>query len=386
MSDISVGSTASGATRAPQPAAGYLFGPVIDFVCLGGGSLIFLFGLVLFAEPELRPSIVFAAIVVSHFVNNPHFMHSYQIFYENFLEKAFGETYSRTMRIRYVVAGIGVPLAMGLFFVYAVLTADPALLGLGANAMAFLVGWHYVKQGYGILIVESVLKRSFFNDSEKRWLRWNGFAVWWFSWIYANISLHESTTFGLRHYSFDLPDWLAALAGALMVTTTFIVLVLVARKRFVNGNRLPVNGLLAYASSGYVWLVAIHLEPLLVLLVPAFHSLQYLAVVWRYQLNKARADVGDQAPVEVLGGRLSISRPILRLLRFVVIGTCAGVVAFWVAPLILHLGVPYDRASFGPALFFFMAFVFINVHHYFLDNVMWRRENPDIKRHLFSAH
>ena len=31
-----------------------------------------------------------------------------------------------------------------------------------------------------------------------------------------------------------------------------------------------------------------------------------------------------------------------------------------------------------------LILLFINVHHYFLDSVMWRRENPDTRRFLFS--
>jgi hypothetical protein len=32
----------------------------------------------------------------------------------------------------------------------------------------------------------------------------------------------------------------------------------------------------------------------------------------------------------------------------------------------------------------FLFYIFINVHHYFLDNVMWRRGNPDVQKHLFA--
>ena len=27
----------------------------------------------------------------------------------------------------------------------------------------------------------------------------------------------------------------------------------------------------------------------------------------------------------------------------------------------------------------------INIHHYFIDNVIWRRDNPEMKSHLFGA-
>jgi hypothetical protein len=31
-----------------------------------------------------------------------------------------------------------------------------------------------------------------------------------------------------------------------------------------------------------------------------------------------------------------------------------------------------------------MFYIFINIHHYFLDNVMWRRGNPDVQQHIFA--
>ena len=37
----------------------------------------------------------------------------------------------------------------------------------------------------------------------------------------------------------------------------------------------------------------------------------------------------------------------------------------------------------GSSLFFFIVLIFINVHHYFLDNVMWRRGNPEVAKYLF---
>ena len=48
--------------------------------------------------------------------------------------------------------------------------------------------------------------------------------------------------------------------------------------------------------------------------------------------------------------------------------------------------MPYDRGIFGSQMFLFMFAIFINVHHYFLDNVMWRRENPDIAKYLLRTH
>lgn len=56
------------------------------------------------------------------------------------------------MRARYVFAGLVVPaMFAGLFTscTYCMIFGDAQLLGYDANLVAFLVGWYYVKQGYG---------------------------------------------------------------------------------------------------------------------------------------------------------------------------------------------------------------------------------------------
>jgi hypothetical protein len=70
------------------------------------------------------------------------------------------------------------------------------------------------------------------------------------------------------------------------------------------------------------------------------------------------------------------------LAAFIVLGLLAGFVGFWGLPVALPALVPYDSQAYGPGVFVFLYCIFINVHHYFLDSVMWRRENPEVKKYL----
>lgn len=72
------------------------------------------------------------------------------------------------------------------------------MLGFGINLIGFLVGWHYVKQGCGMLIVDAVLKKNYFSDQEKRVLSLNAYAVWIMSWLYANHTIHQHNFFCLK--------------------------------------------------------------------------------------------------------------------------------------------------------------------------------------------
>ena len=49
--------------------------------------------------------------------------------------------------------------------------------------------------------------------------------------------------------------------------------------------------------------------------------------------------------------------------------------------LALGLGAPRALAAESA----FTGWTFINLHHYFIDSVTWRRENPETRRHLFGA-
>jgi hypothetical protein len=370
------------APTAPAHARGWLFHPLVDFFCLGGGSLLLLLPLLLVpVTPTLRLDFAFWALVVAHIVNHPHFAHSYQIFYGGFRGKAFGHTFEPWLRRRYLFAGLVVPVLLLAYLLATIAIGSAAALGYAANAMFFLVGWHYVKQGYGMAMLDAAMKRRFFTAGEKKVLLWNGHAGWLLSWLLANRVVSEINYWGLALYSFAAPAWLIDLATAAAVCTTGALLVMVVRKAHKEGWQLPWNGLLAYAVSLYAWLLFARVNPLFLAFVPAFHSLQYLVVVWRYQLNRTQAepDAGMRP------GRLLPSVGSLRLALFLALGILLGWLGFWGLPLWLNDTVAYDRAIFGPAVFLFVIWIFINIHHYFLDNVMWRRENPETRRFLFGT-
>ncbi len=38
-----------------------------------------------------------------------------------------------------------------------------------------------------------------------------------------------------------------------------------------------------------------------------------------------------------------------------------------------------EFGSLGPTPYFAAIYAFVNMHHYFMDTVIWRRENPDTR-------
>lgn len=380
MTDLPAGAApAAASVRAAGGPRPDLHSPLIDFVFLGGGSIPILLLLVLLVGPGHQTAVLLTASVLAAFVNNPHFMASYQIFYDRFPEKLRDN--ASGLRARYWIAGIAVPLALVGYFAWCAAIADPGMLGRAANVMFFLVGWHYVKQGYGVLIVESVLQRAFFSDREKDVLRWNGYAAWVFSWVYGNRVVQAASFEGMEYVTLGIPERAAWATGAAALATGLAALVVLGR-RAVAG-RLPFNGTCGYLSAVYLWMLLVHMNPIFLLLGPLFHSLQYLAVVWRYQMNKGAAADEDGEDVAVLSGLVRLSKGQAALAWFVLVGMMAGALAFYIVPIALDLAIAYREDLFGPSMFLFMFVVFINIHHYFMDNVMWRKENPDIRANLF---
>jgi len=351
-----------------QLAQRYLFGPIVDFMLLGGGSLLILLILRLsLGNAELSVSFT-ATLILANVINHPHFAHSYQMFYRDFGKKI--SSYPRDLCIRYLVSGVVVPVLLISFFASTIIFDAPRIMGLAANLMFFLVGWHYVKQGYGMAMVDAVLKRGFYSDIEKKRLLQNAYAVWIFSWLLVNylIGAKEVKYFEISYFIFPVSTFFLVAAGLICAATTVRLLSVLIQRRS-TGKTFAWNGLLAYFVSVYAWLLI--RDPLVLLWIPLFHSLQYLTVVWRYEINRHRA-------------KPSAIRPAFRFGLFVVCGFGMGYLGFWALPEWLNANVQYSKELFGTSLFLYVFWIFINVHHYTLDAVMWRKGNPDVQAHLFT--
>jgi hypothetical protein len=378
---------APGALRRPGlPKTAYLCGPVVDFLTLGGGSLIACALIALFLPNGIsRASQGFVVVVLMFAINQPHFAHSYQMFYRNFRAKAFGGSYAPALRWRYVTAGLAVPAALVGFLVGAALSGSARVVATGANLMFFLVGWHYVKQGYGILIVDSVQKRLMFSDRAKLVFRINGYACWAVAWLGLNHTLAANPYLGIVYYSLPFPEAAYTASIAIATLTTLAALAALAARFNAAKGRLPWNGVIAYLTTLYLWVVFVRINPLVLAVVPTFHSLQYLAVVWRYQLNAgaSRAPARGGLVFTILG-RIWPDGTARRLAVFVAAGVALGFLGFMGIPRLMDSLSLYDERLYGPSLFLFLFYIFINVHHYFLDNVMWRRGNPDVQQYIFG--
>ena len=375
---------ASGTGTFPRPdRRRHVHNGWIDFLTLGGGSLVVLVALAAFypRDDAARAVLASTALVLAFFLTYPHVAHSYQLFYKDFLNKAFSP--ESALAARYRFAGVLLPVAMVVFFAFALAQDSLALLGLAGNVTLLMSGWHYAKQGFGILMLDAARKGVRFNAGERKRLLWNTHLIWVTFWLMINDTLVKQEMWGITYYLVDVPESLRTAMLGVVVLSALVIGYDFFRKWRVE-RALPVNGIVAYAATVYAWVLIGRFDPVLLLVVPLFHGLQYLSVVWRYRLNAEEARLRAR-PSVASRGREWFRTTRAGLARFAVAGGLLGGLLFWGGPSALDTLVGYDRAIFGAALFFFIGWTFVGIHHTFMDNVIWRRENPDSRRYLFEA-
>ena len=363
--------------------AGYLFHPLVDFVLAGGGSMLLALPIILLIQDKkaIEATALWWGFVLSNVINFPHFANSYQLLYTGIGKRIFGADTTTKVRLRYLWAGFVAPaLILGFLFV-AYTLGDPRLLGYAANAMAFSVGWHYVKQGYGVISVLSAIRRIYYTNVEKRLLLLNGYVVWIYSWLALNKTLHEEKLYGVTYFTFDMPPMLLTIGAIAAALSTAAVVVAFAIRILVRKQPVSWNGVVGYSCALYLWMLAFYYDLIFTIFIPAFHSLQYLLFTWRYQLNKVSSETGGAMGTPAM----KLSRPALRqFAKFVIGGVFLGWIGFMGLPFLFHASLSPDPSLFGPSVFVFIFVLWINLHHYFIDNVIWRRDNEDVRKYLFA--
>lgn len=357
-----------------------LISPLIDFAMVGGLSFFFILPVILM--DITAPVAITAIVALAYIINDPHFIHSYQLMYDNFLAKLRNRDTSLSIRLRFIFAGVIVPILFVAWFAFCMATQNIELLAYSGNLMILAVGWHYAKQGYGILIVLSLLKKIYYTPWQKRALLINAYVVWMTTWLLLNSRLGTITIADVTIKGITVPPYVLSLALSVTIFTTLAAIGALAQS-FHTTKRLAVNGVIGYFSA-YLWMFLRSTNIVLYALIPVFHSLQYLPFVWTYKLNQSRHTAGTQNfPKSIKEVILAPTFSIFR--RFIITGLVISVSVFHLIPWVLDKTIPYNQEVFGTQVFLFMIVILINVHHYLIDNVIWRGENKDVRMYLFNT-
>jgi len=368
-----------------------------DFWLLGGASL--LVWLVMIAVQGFRTewaidqhfkNLTYTTASLSLLVNYPHFLISYKLAY------ARGRSFIATHWWQLIV----VPLLMVAAFAWAYARYDvPAsdvrlvawlrqsVSGVGGNAnvlsgprlgdllftltfnvMLFTVGWHYTKQVFGCVMVYAYFDRYPMSKAQRTITKWALLSIWWLNFAQGNAKGAQNTFSQFNYYSFDLPDILVPIAGVLLAAGVVLVAHQVFWRNYREHGRAPGVNMVVPLVALYVWWLPFTRQfEFYFLLTPLFHSLQYLAFVYKMEDTRLR---GLDHP-EVRG-------------TVIAVGT---VLAGWLAFEFVPNEVDTALGTFNAwKMFFFFtaAMLFINIHHYFIDNVLWRFRDPEIRKYLLT--
>lgn len=352
-------------------------GRIGEFLLVGGATIFFvpiawlLRGFVEIDDATLWVS--GSAFYAAHVINDPHFSVTYLLFYRKARDRAFGADYSVGQRLRYWVAGAFVPLALTAWAVHAVSSESPFGLGLLFQLMFLLVGWHYVKQGFGVFTVLSARRGVRYDPLERRVVLGHCLAGWFYAWSSPADPGRPVTESGVFYFTFAHPPGLEAATGIVFAVSAIALVGVLARK-WRRERRLGVTPLVGLLASVWVWTVFGANDPLLVFWIPALHSLQYLYFVGLLKRNEARAEQGPPR----------FGRPVpLRLLVLAASALGIGWVVFRGGPQWLDAQWSTPGSALGPTPYFAAIFAVVNLHHYFMDAVIWRRDNPET-RHLLA--
>lgn len=385
-----------------QPvSAGPLGGPVRartigEFLVTGGATLLLIPLAIWYRKAagldhsEYLVSMV--AFYAAYVINDPHFAVSYLLFYKNAGPRLRGEEFQGAQRIRYIVAGFIVPVVMAAWIGVALVQMSAAILGGLVQVMFFLVGWHYVKQGFGVLTVLSGRYGVRFTARERLVALTHCFSAWAYAWASPREMGGRYEESGVVYTALSHPPGLEQLTLIAFFLST-LALVWVVVERIKRKEPLPPPA----ATTGFfmalwLWTVYSSFDPLIAYVIPGLHSLQYWYFVYLLKKNEARHEDSLGKPAHSWAERLAVmGGPIWgRMGLFFVTAIALAWLGFSGVPEFLDANFVASTAKLGEnpdissitigATPFVAAFAtFINIHHYFMDHVIWRKENPDTR-------
>jgi len=330
-----------------------------DAMIMGGLSILVWIGLAAFYHGDTAP-ILTLALAFNLLVNYPHFSATVYRLYQS----------PENIRQFPVTASI-VPLIL----LGAVLACFWQPETIAPYLVLLYVLWspyHYSGQTLGITMVYA--RRCGFAIGRRERAALSAFV---FSTFVCSVIRMQQTaavgaivdTQGISVPVLAFPPWMYAGAQAVMWTgalvfTGFVVAWCRERKRLLP----PIVLLPAVAQ--FIWFVpGVNVKSFLVV-VPLFHSLQYLLIALVMQL-KVRSDAAE--------GEHSCSRVRSEALRWGARNIAGGMLLFLALPLVfVWFGLPMPTA-------FAVLVAAVNIHHFFVDGVIWKLRDASTSAALMTS-
>jgi len=360
----------------------FIIGRNIDFWMIGGGSILF-FLLAHFFEhfrfiPQFNTqlnNIDATASFLALLVNNPHFVISYKLAYANGIQAVK----RNLIQLFIVPLVLLVGFTVSFFFFKEVGTE---FLKWSVLTMYFTVIWHYSKQSYGCTVVYAHFDDYHLSKVEKGLLRYQLLSVGWASYTYSNSQGTWHNYFGLSYNNFNLGLTPYYLSLGLWTLLTLSVLGIFLKKYKECGQLPSLNMLAPLLALNFWWHPWIRHEKFYNVLAAFFHCLQYLTFVYRIETAALEEKFGRSPHTSKKEGS-SFELEIPQWKSFSYLLTLIGInwLYFDFIPYRLD-AITGSNWKMEVQFFAITALLFINIHHYFLDNAIWKFKTPMMKKYL----
>jgi hypothetical protein len=234
--------------------------------------------------------------------------------------------------------------------------------------MIFTIGWHYTKQVFGCMMVYARFDGYALTTAQRNLTKWALLSIWGMNFVDNNIGGDFRQWGGFSYSSLDLPDIAGPISELIVGAGFFLVVYKVFYANYKATGDRPSPNLIAPFVALYVWwLPQTRQDEFYFLLVPLFHSLQYLAFAYKMEDTRLQGS----------------HRREIRATAIIVGAVVAGWLAFEFVPDAFDSRLGTIDA-WGIPFFLTAAMLFINIHHYFIDNVVWRFKDPRVRAYLLG--
>jgi hypothetical protein len=363
-----------------------------EFLAVGGATLI-LYPLAVWFQrlsglDQATYLTSMVAFYAAHVINDPHFGVTYVLFYRRIKQRLWGGEFTGVQRVRYVTAGLIVPVLMVAWIVWAMRSQSGERLGQMIQVMYFLVSWHYVKQGFGVLTILSLRRGIRYRPIERRLILAHCFAGWAFAFCTPSGPSYQVEESGIVYWTLGVPTW-AEVATQGVFFATGLGVVLVFWMKWQRERVLPpLVPLAGFFITIWLWSVYSSFDPLMAYVIPALHSIQYLYFVGLLRKNETLAQARAASADESTSFR--IPHVGFRFFTWGLTALVLGWLAFRSGPQFLdgHFATAGASPEGGLGATPYLAAIgtFVNIHHYFMDNVIWRRDNGETRFLTSDAH
>lgn len=332
----------------------YFVHPVVDYGLIGVISLLTFVAMSVFHDGTRTQTLWSISAILVWVINWPHFSAtSYRLYH------------SRANIAQYPVTAMLVPVLLLGAVVGSFLSPDGVAPWL-VSIFAIWSPYHFSGQSVGISLIYA--RRAGFKVGRWERLALSGFIFGTFlvQTALTQTGQRPGNFYTVSYPALGLPMWVADGLRWWMWGCGAAFLVFAARWSLANGRLLPPIVLLP-AATQFVWFVVGWRVPAFNEFVPFFHALQYMLIAWMMQMGERYASSSPPSPKRFL---LSESA------KWALVNVAGGAVLFWVLP---RVG---ERAGFELPFASAVILAAVQIHHFFVDGVIWKLKNPRVSSPL----